>query len=130
MAKLAALRFGRAVHAQHVIELQDALEAAEGAMRTVTYAATISLDVSRACLFKTTTVHATGNATINAAAVGSGGRRIWIKIENDATSGKVITFGTNFRPSGTLTGTISKAAVVGFISDETSWLEISRATGL
>ena len=69
-------------------------------------------------------------ATINASVVGTAGQHIWVLIINDATSGKTITFGTNFKPNGTLTGTVNKAAVVQFVSDGTTWYEVARTTGL
>ncbi len=93
---------------------------------TFTYAVTVSLDVSLSSFHKTTTVDATGNATINASAGGNAGQMITITITNDATSGKTITFGTNFKPSGTIVGTTSKVAVIGFISDGANWYEQYR----
>ena len=104
--------------------------AISGMMDTMAYAATISLDVTKPNLHKTTTVNATGNATINASAVGTAGQHMWILIVNDATSGKVITFGTNFRSSGTLTGTASRQATIHFISDGVSWSEVARTLNL
>ena len=104
--------------------------AISGTMDTMTYASTISLDVTKANLHKTTTVNATGNATINASAVGTAGQHMWILIVNDATSGKVITFGTNFKSTGTLTGTTSKQATIHFISDGVSWSEVARTLNL
>jgi len=99
-------------------------------MDTMAYAGTISLSVTAQQLHKTTTVNATGNATINASAAGSAGQRITVLIVNDATTGKVITFGTNFKPNGTLTGTVSKGAIVEFVSDGTNWWETSRTLNL
>src|SRR5215216_3206084 len=52
-------------------------------MDTMTYAATISLDVSNSSFHKTTTVDATGNATINASGAGNLGQIITILITND-----------------------------------------------
>jgi len=97
---------------------------------TIAYAATISLDVSKTLLQKTTTVNATGNATINASAAGQAGQELKILITNDATSGKVITFGTNFKSSGTLTGTASKSALISFISDGANWYEQFRTLAI
>ena len=101
-----------------------------GNMDTMTYAGTITLDVTLGNLHKTTTVDATGNATINASGVGVAGQHMWILIVNDATSGKVITFGTNFKSTGTLTGTTSKQATIHFISDGVSWSEVARSLAL
>lgn len=104
--------------------------ALSGTIDTMTYATAISLDTTKGNLHKTTTVDATGNATINASDAGIAGQQITILIANDATSGKTITFGTNFKSSGTLTGTISKSATVSFWSDGTSWYESGRVTSL
>ncbi len=101
-----------------------------GSMDTMTYASTISLDVTKANLHKTTTVNATGNATINASAAGTAGQHIWVQIINDATSGKTITFGTNFKPSATVVGTTSKTAMVHFVSDGINWYEVARTLNL
>jgi hypothetical protein len=92
----------------------------------MTYASTITLDITKGFLHSTTTVHATGNATINASGTGKAGNEIVVLITNDATSGKVITFGTNFLPVGTLTGTTSKSATIGFISNGVAWYEKYR----
>lgn len=97
---------------------------------TMAYAAAITLDVGLASFHKVTTVHATGNATINASAEGRAGTSMWVMIENDATTGKTITFGTRFRPSATVVGTASKTAVLQFVSDGKEWFEASRTLGL
>jgi len=39
---------------------------------------------------------------------------------------RVVTFGTNFKTSGTVTVTASKYATVKFVFDGTYWLEVSR----
>ncbi len=97
---------------------------------TFAYASTITLQITNPAnpfgTYETTTVNATGNATINASGGGNPGQEINIIINNDATSGKVITFGTHFRSTGTITGTTSKAALISFISDGTSWFEKCR----
>ena len=95
---------------------------------TETYASTIEYSPSYANILRLTTVHATGNCTINARTGRVG--PVWIIITNDATSGKTITFGTGFTSAGTLSGTASKTAVIGFISDGSSLFEMSRITGL
>lgn len=101
-----------------------------GTLDTMTYATTIALSVGAGEIHKTTTVHATGDATINASAGGVAGQRMTVLIANDATSGKTITFGSNLKPNGTLVGTASKAATVSFISDGTAFYEVARQTGL
>jgi hypothetical protein len=96
----------------------------------LTYATTISLNPNLGGMYTTTTINATGNATINATTPGVAGQNFTLIVYNDATSGKTITLGTNFRASATLVGTSSKAAAISFYSDGTNWLEISRQTGL
>jgi hypothetical protein len=95
---------------------------------TMTYASTISLDVTKPNIHKTTTTAAVGDCTINASAGGTG--IIDIIIVNDATAGRTITFGTNFLSTGTLVGTISKTATIRFVGDGTTWYETSRTLGL
>jgi hypothetical protein len=94
----------------------------------MSYASTITLDVTKGNVHKTTTVNATGNATINASAGGVAGesQQMTIVITNDATSGKTITFGTNFSSAGTLVGTTSKTATITFVSDGVTWYETGR----
>ena len=93
------------------------------------YAATIALNPQDVEIFKTTTVHATGNATINLSNATRTGS-LYVIITNDSTGGKVITFGTGFTSTGTLTGTADETALVHFVGDGTTFLEVSRTTGL
>lgn len=101
-----------------------------GNLDNPTYAATISLDVTQGNVHKITTTSAIGNATINASAAGVAGQEITIIITNDSSAGRTITFGSNFKPSGTIVGTASKTATIRFASDGTSWWETSRILGL
>ncbi len=93
---------------------------------TLTYASPTSVDVTLGNAFKVTTVNATGSVTFNATAGGTAGQWLEFTIVNDATSGKTITWGTNFSSNGTLVGTISKVATIGFKSDGTKWYEKYR----
>jgi hypothetical protein len=96
----------------------------------LTYAATISVNPALGNTFETTTVNATGNATINFSSAGTAGQEVKLIIINDATSGKTMTWGTNLRPaSTTLVGVTSKASTIWFQSDGTSFFEMSRETG-
>lgn len=97
-----------------------------GLVVPLTYAGTIACDMSLGTVFTTTTVHATGNATINASN-GTTGQKATFLITNDATTGKTITFGTNFVANGTLVGTVNLTAVFVFQYNGTSWIEQSRA---
>lgn len=109
--------FNNKVYFKHIID-------------AMAYASTITLDITRDDFHKTTTINATGNATINASGAGLAGQEMTILIVNDATSGKVITFGTNFKSSGTLTGTTSKSAVINFKSDGLNWYEQYRTLAI
>jgi hypothetical protein len=101
-----------------------------GVADAFTYAATVSLDVTKGRLHTVTTTAAVGNATINASGKGFAGQELVIIITNDSSAGRTITFGTNFLPSATLVGTASKAAVVTFVSNGSNFYEKSRTTGL
>lgn len=98
------------------------------ALYSPTYAATVSLDPRASPLCSITTTSAIGNATLNAVTVGQVGQNWTILINNDATLARTITFGTNFRSSGTVTGTTSKAIAVEFVSDGTVWYEMGRSS--
>jgi hypothetical protein len=91
----------------------------------LTFAAAISVDTQNP---NTKVVTVTGNSTFNATDGGVGGQEMKFIINNDATA-RTITFGTNFRSSGTLTGVASKASTICFVSDGTSWFETSRVVG-
>lgn len=97
----------------------------------MTYAAPTSVNVALGNVFTVTTVNATGSVTFNATSGGTAGQHVYIIITNDATSGKTITWGTNFKPqAATLVGITSKTSTIEFLSDGTSLWEISRITGL
>jgi len=97
-----------------------------------TYASSIELasylQSTRFIVINTTS--AVGNATITAAYVPQAGARLVIQINNDASGARTITFSTGFRATGTVTGTASKAILVTFCSDGTTWNEASRTTAL
>lgn len=66
------------------------------------------------------------NETVNASGTQVAGQRMTLIIVNDATLARTITFGTGFKPSATIVGTVSKAATIDFISDGTNWWETNR----
>jgi hypothetical protein len=70
-------------------------------------------------------------ATINAATVPRAGYILCITFTTDGTGGNVITFGTNFKSTGTytLTGT-NKYFQIVFLSDGTNLLEVSRTAAV
>ena len=98
---------------------------------TPTYAATIALDafIPYTSFIAITTTSAIGNASLTTATVAQPGAILNIQINNDASGARTITFSTGFRPTGTLVGTASKAYVVQFISDGTTYNEVSRSVG-
>jgi len=95
-----------------------------------TYASSIelapTLQYSRFVAINTTS--GVGNATITAAYVAQAGARLVVQINNDAGGARTITFSTGFRVTGTVVGTASKAILVGFCSDGTTWNEVSRTS--
>ncbi len=94
----------------------------------LTYASPTSVDVTLASVYTVTTVNATGSVTFNATAGGTAGQEMTILITNDATSAKTITFGTNFKTTGTLTASAaSRQTTISFRSDGTNFLETGRA---
>jgi hypothetical protein len=95
----------------------------------LTYTAAISLDPTLGPAFKVTTIASTA-ATINAASAGVAGQTYSLIVVGDATGGDVITFGTNFKTTGTLTVAASKDYVLRFISDGTTLREAGRTAAL
>lgn len=65
---------------------------------------------------------------INATTVGVQGQPLIIKVLTSGTSSYTLTFGTNFKSTGTLaTGTVTaKTFMVGFLSDGTNYIETFR----
>jgi hypothetical protein len=92
---------------------------------TLKYAGTVEFNSSISSIAK---MAVTGNVTINGRAGTPG--PVYLILTNDAGAGHVITFGTNFKTSGTLTGTTNKTAIIEFISDGTTLYEVGRKTGL
>lgn len=106
-----------------IIALQSQLGVAA---QTLTPGATMSFDPAKGM---TVSVSVSADGTINAVSAGLAGQICTFIIANDATI-RTITFGTNFKASGTLAGTANKSATITFRSDGTNWYEQSRATGL
>lgn len=90
--------------------------------------ATIALDTALGNTFTHTPTQA---ETINAATVVPGQRLTFI-ITTSGTSSFTLTFGTNFKSTGTLaTGTVSaKVFTIEFISDGTNYNEVARSTAM
>lgn len=95
----------------------------------LTTAATVSLDPSTGTIFKLTPDQA---LTINATSAGFVGEVIRVYIDTSGTSSYTITFGTNFRTTGTLaSGTTSaRRFIVSFESDSICWSETGRTAAM
>lgn len=95
------------------------------------YAATIALAIKPNAAKTLVAVALTGALTVTAN-VGSAttppylGDRIQFLFTPDGTS-RVVTFGTGFLPTGTLSVTTAKYAQASFVFNGTSWIEESRA---
>jgi hypothetical protein len=100
------------------------------AMETITYARAMSLETTAGDVHKTTTSNAVGNATINAVTAGLAGQHMWVIIVNDQISGKMVSFGNNFKSAGPLQGSPGKSATLQFISDGAAWYEVARTGNL
>lgn len=77
------------------------------------------------------TITPTGNCTFNAS-TGAAGQRCVFVVTTSGTSSYVLTFGTNFKTTGTLTtGTSSgKVFTVSFVWDGTKWCETARTVAM
>ena len=95
---------------------------------TVTFGSTIALTFG-ATDGNTRRIACTSNtaSTINAATPPRAGYILRFSFTTDATAGNVITFGTNFKSTGTYTlATASKYYSATFVSDGTYLIELSR----
>lgn len=92
----------------------------------LTSAATIALTATKS-IQTLTPAH---TATINCASVGQGA--LYLVITTSGTNSYTLTFGTGFKSTGTLaTGASSgKVFVVQFVSDGTTYHEVSRTTAM
>ena len=100
-----------------------------GSYGTETFATAISLafTTAKANTRRIACTSATA-ATINAATVPTAGHVCQLSFATDTTGGNVITFGTNFKSTGTYTLTgASKFFQIGFVSDGTNLCEIFRS---
>lgn len=72
------------------------------------------------------------NETINATTVGVNGQRLFLKVLTSGVTSYTLTFGTNFKSTGTLaTGTTTaKIFMLSFLSDGTNYIETSRTTAM
>jgi len=91
-----------------------------------TYAATLSINVNAYRTYVEPTV-LTGNCTINAVVTNVQEYDELIVILLSDTTLRTVTFGTNFKSTGTIAPAISKSATISFVFDGTNWLETGRA---
>ena len=91
----------------------------------LTAGATVTVDSTLGDFFTLTPAQ---DETINATTVGAQGQILIIKILTSGTSSFTLTFGTNFKSTGTLaTGTVTaKTFMVAFLSDGTNYIELFR----
>lgn len=106
-------------------ELLIALRGPESALGNT---GTVSLDPALGDVFTTAP---TGDMTINAAS-GLLGSRVSVVVTTANTTSRTLTFGTDFKTTGTLaTGTVaSKVFTISFIGDGTNLNEVSRTTAM
>lgn len=93
----------------------------------IPYAATIALEkyLLGSRFF---TIALTGALTLTTAFVANAGAHLILQLGSDGT-GRTTTFSTGFRSTGTLAGTASDIFLIQFISDGTTWNELSRSVG-
>jgi hypothetical protein len=109
-----------------VIDGRASAPVINGGVKALSFANPLAVDMDDGNVFTLTT---TGDCTINASD-GQAGQRATFIITDDATGSHAVTFGTNFKANGTLTGTADKTATVDFACDGTDWCEVSRTTEL
>jgi hypothetical protein len=95
----------------------------------LTSAPTIALNSTLGNFFTLTPAH---TATINATTVGAQGQPLFLEIVTSGVDSFTLTFGTNFKSTGTLaTGTTTaKTFMVQFLSDGTNYVEVSRTAAM
>lgn len=100
-----------------------------GAVVVLTPGSTVALDSTLGNIFTLTPGE---DETINVATVPATGQRIIIRILTSGATSRTLTFGTNFKSTGTLaTGvTTAKTFIIEFVSDGTNFNEISRTVAM
>jgi len=69
----------------------------------------------------------TGAMTVNAVTTNAQEYDELVFILLSDTTSRTVTFGTNFKTTGTIAPAISKSATISFVFDGTNWLETGRA---
>jgi len=98
------------------------------AVSALTAGSTVTLSCALGDVFTLTPAQ---TETINATNL-TAGQRVSLVITTSGTTSYTLTFGTNFKTTGTLaTGTVSaKVFVVAFVSDGTNLNEVARTTAM
>jgi hypothetical protein len=91
----------------------------------LTPGATVTVDPTLGDFFTLTPAQ---DEAINATVVGVQGQMLFIKVLTSGVTSYTLTFGTNFKSTGTLaTGTTTaKIFLIHFLSDGTNWIEVGR----
>lgn len=110
------------------IIINELLVALRGPASALGNTGAVSLDPALGDVFTTAP---TGDMTINASSALLGAR-VSVVVTTANTTSRTLTFGTNFKTTGTLaTGTVaSKVFTISFIGDGTNLNEVSRTTAM
>lgn len=98
-------------------------------VNALTAGSTVTIDSTLGNVFTLTPGQA---ETINATTVGVAGQMMYLIVTTSGIDSYILTFGTNFKTTGTLTtGTASgKVYTMQFISNGTNYCEVSRTTAM
>ncbi len=93
-----------------------------------TYSATMALVVSALKMVIAGVSGTSATCTLNCAQKAPAGKLLIIETTADGSGTVTVTFGTNFRSTGTQASTLSTVSEVLFIGDGTKWNEVCRTT--
>ena len=91
-------------------------------VNTTGYSTVTVFDVDQPGFHQIRTFLDVGNATITTTYPGQKGQELYMKIDNDTDANRTITFGSNFKVTGTLAGSTAASAIFYFISDGSFFL--------
>lgn len=120
-------RIGSSSAPSVALQVSDAIS---GSAETITFAGTMSADVTKGNLKIIT--GASGPSTLNASGPGISGQHMWIKFTGDSGAGRTLTLGNYFHSAGNMqTGGQNNKTVMGhFVSDGSGWWEIAKTNSL
>lgn len=99
-------------------------------MLTPTAGSTVTISIDTSYPHTVCSWTAAQAETINLSGTPNDGQLLTLIVTNDASSGRVLTMGTNLKSSGTITGTVNKKATITFIALGGAFYEIGRTLGL